>query len=610
MKTIDWKIIHETINGQPWAGRLYSETREQLDKFIDNYEDHPSRVAGWFHHYNCGKCDGRLIFNIDDSTEHVCSVCGQVNRGETLTRAWNNMYRGHANASVYNSAVAYNIEKDEKYIRHIKKVLWFYAENYDEFVCDPPAKRFEGKIQNQHLDDAVGMMTIILGMDMVHQNFNREELDALYMKLFSREADLFDFFANRIYNIPVWIKCAQAMIGVFFGRQEHIEKGFYSQFGILDQLEKGVTEEGMWYEGSMHYHFYTLQPIAYLLYIMARRGFVIPESPDIMKTVERMFEYPLKMMFSNRRLPNPNDAHPLLTIDMYRPHYEYAAVLFDNPRFKDLCGTFYMDQPSEGGFTRLLFNRHPGKTGTEVYKTVNNPDSCTAMLRDKTTEVFFKYGLLTHLHRHPDVMNLEISFAGDVVSYDIGNGGYASPLFVEWQRKTIAHNTVAVDGRDQYRMSLPRGVVEEYDEKKNMIRAKAKAVYEAVDYERSLEVRENLVFDRFLVRGWGEYTMDWFFYCTGELLCPYPTAPVDSLGTEEGYQHLFEIQRFEPDGDWHLDFIHADKNIRLSMKEEPNTEVFFFNSYTASREVRRKGVMVRRKGEKTLFDATYQCLPL
>ncbi|MBN2882563.1 MAG: hypothetical protein JXN10_03475, partial [Clostridia bacterium] len=85
-KIIDWETIKERVLKEEWAGELYRKTVEDLDSFIENYHDEASRVTGWFHHYNCEKCQGRLVFNIDDMENHECSVCHHINSSETLTR--------------------------------------------------------------------------------------------------------------------------------------------------------------------------------------------------------------------------------------------------------------------------------------------------------------------------------------------------------------------------------------------------------------------------------------------------------------------------------------------------------------------------------------------
>jgi oligo-alginate lyase len=452
------------------------------------------------------------------------------------------------------------------------------------------------------------MMQILLGMDLIRNEFSTDELDGYYLDLFSKEASLFDFFATRIYNIPVWIKCAQAMIGIFFDKPEQIQSAFYEKYGILDQLERGVTEDGLWYEGSMHYHFYALQPICYVLFMCRCRGFELPGLPVIYTTVEKMLTYPIKMIFRDRRFPNPNDAHPELRIDRYFQQYEYASSLFDNPLFREVCGTFYDDE-SEGTLTRLLFNTWPKVDSLPDFGAVNNASSYTAMLKTDHTELFIKYGQHTFLHMHPDVMNIEIAFDGDRVVYDLGNGGYASFLFAEWQRMTVAHNTVCLNMKSRRRFpSIPDGIVRNFDPDRNSLTVSAKGVYEASNFTRTVTVADYRIEDTFIVEARGEYTFDWMFYCKGDVICPYETVPVESLGDDEGYQHLFDIRKFSTDSDWYVDFDLEDKTIRTTMVGEAGTEVFLVNSYTHSTEKKRYGLAVRRHTENTQFRAVHECL--
>ena len=241
-----------------------------------------------------------------------------------------------------------------------------------------------------------------------------------------------------------------------------------------------------------------------------------------------------------------------------------------------------------------LFNRWP-KPEKNLIPNDQLPESYTAMLRNGSTEVFLTYGALTTSppscgHEHG------ITFHGDTVSYDIGNGGYASELFAEWQRKSVAHNTVIINKENQQR--LPEGDVLEYDPSVPYIKVKAKAVYAAADYTRSFKVQEDAIEDSFEVKAWGEYLMDWFFYCEGEIKCPYETEPVEKLGEKDGYQYLFDIRSFKTDKDWQVEFETEDKRILVAMEGEEGTEVFIVNSYVTDKEHTRYGLCVRRMKEK------------
>ncbi len=604
--TIDWNQVRERSERQAWARRFVGRTAAEVDAWIDQYEDSADRKAGWYHAYVCEQCSARLTVDLERPGEHHCPACGHVNSGGKLDEAWNNMYRGRANANVLASALLHRLKPDERYLDYIRRVIAFYATEYDRFDNEAVAKVFEGKIMNQHLDDAVAMMTILLGMTFVRDELGEAELAFAYEKLFAREADLFDFFAFRIYNIPLWIKCAEAMIGVFFGAQELIDRGFGGRYGVLDQLERGVTPEGLWYEGSIHYHFYALQPLLYLLFACRSLGFAGPQVEPLHETVERMLVYPTTVVFRNGRLPNPNDSHPLITLDRYAEQYEYASALYDTPLFARVCATIGRLAGARASIPRLLFDGGAGSSPLNSLGSVNHPDSYTAMVRSDSTELFVKYGIHTTLHAHPDAITFELAFDNEVVSYDLGSGGYASFLFAEWQRLTPSHNTVTTDMENT--RTLYDGIVEAYDPEAGLLHVRSKGVYGAVNYARRFRVGDLQVEDRFEIDSRGEHTYDWFFYCLGEVRCERETAPVTSLGSENGYQHLFDVRKFVTDGEWNVDFVLPDKTVRVDMAGAPATEVHIVNSYTDSTEHKRYGLMVRRRAERTVYETRYRCI--
>lgn len=603
--TIDWAHIKELTSSDDWASTYYAEMMQETAEWIASYSDDPARRAGWGHNYNCHDCSGRLTFDLASPHAHTCPACGKVNEGVKLDEAWNNMYRGRANQQVLASAVLHRIDPDPRYPAYIRQVLDLYANEYDRFDNKAVAMRFQGKIMNQHLDDAVAMMTIMLGLELVREEFTADELDRYHQDLFRREADLFDFFATRIYNIPVWIKCAEAMIGVMFDDKPLIERAFNGKYGILDQLRRGVTADGLWYEGSTHYHYYALQPLCYLLLACQWRNFDLPELPEVRSTVERMLEYPLTLLFRNGQFPNPNDAHPLLTLDRYATQYECASALFDNTLFQQACGRLYQGD-NQGGLWRLMFNRWPQTERVGDFGSVNHADAYMAMLRSDHTEVFVKYGTHTRLHVHPDIMNIELAFDDEVVAADLGTGGYGSNLFAEWQRLTPSHSTVAIDMASQ--KSIADGIVESFDAAEGSLRVTAKGIYDAVNYTRHLRVDGYTVEDRFDVHAYETHTMDWFFYCLGDLQCDYDTRPLASLGDDNGYQHLFDIRHFDTDDDWAVEFILADKTVRVAMAGSPGTTVHLVNSYMDSTAHTRQGLVVRRNTASTRFDTRYTCI--
>ena len=611
MEIINWQLVKEKIKNEKWAKEIYDTMKSNVDEYIIDYHDDVNNVAGWGHNYHCEFCSGRLTFNAKSRKKHICSVCGKVNSGnQGQDDSWTATYRGQSCGNVYNAAILYNIDKNEKYITFIKKVLNFFSDNYDDFKAWSPAKRFEGKLVGINLSDASHMIQVLFGLDMTLECYSKEELSKWHELLFIPQAKMYDQYSNKIYNIPVWMKCAEGIIGIFFNDEKTTNNAFYSRFGIMDQLRRGVTKDGMWFEASTHYHFYCVQPITYLIYFAKKYNLQIPDNQELYDYVEDLYMFTLKNSYRNGKMPNPCDGWPELYLEKYKSQFEYAALLFDNDYFKQVLGTFYKgkDKPT---IQRLLFNKGYSSEKLPDFGSNNFEDSFEAILKNDISEVFIKTGIKTICHSHPDVMTIELCFYDDLVSYDLSSNGYGSKIFSEWQRHTLCHNTVVIDQVNQKYEPVgegiwPEGIVLEYDE--NHIKAKSKNVYECCDYTRDITIDGNIVYDEFLVQGVDQYNMDWCFYCKGDVKFDYDYEEIDSLGDSDGYQHLFDIKKFSSDEAFRISFELDDKVIHMDMEGEKDTEVFVVNSYTKTFQETRYGVLVRRKGEGTLYKTKYTCI--
>ena len=48
-------------------------------------------------------------------------------------------------------------------------------------------------------------MSLLYGIDAAQDHLTKAELDKWH-RVFTPQADMFDFFSNKIYNIPLWQK--------------------------------------------------------------------------------------------------------------------------------------------------------------------------------------------------------------------------------------------------------------------------------------------------------------------------------------------------------------------------------------------------------------------
>ena len=98
---------------------------------------------------------------------------------------------------------------------------------------------------------------------------------------------------NQIHNIRVWNLAALGSIALFVDDKELYSWCYNSEFGIKAQLEKGVTVDGFWYEGSIFYNFFLLEGMVTLLLLSEVYGtpFKTNEKNIIAHMLERAYMY-------------------------------------------------------------------------------------------------------------------------------------------------------------------------------------------------------------------------------------------------------------------------------------------------------------------------------
>jgi hypothetical protein len=79
----------------------------------------------------------------------------------------------------------------------------------------------------------------------------------------------------------------------------------------------------------------------------------------------------------------------------------------------------------------------------------NFTESGYAVLQNDALWLCLKYGPHGGGHGHPDKNNFILFAGGKVLFPDPGTRPYGSPLHTEWDRATVAHNTLVVDGANQ-----------------------------------------------------------------------------------------------------------------------------------------------------------------
>lgn len=476
-----------------------------------------------------------------------------------------------------------------------------------------------GRILPQGLNESIICIRMIQALEIVKDELDQDYLDFIYEHLFKEMYLLLKPQVDMIHNIRCWNNSALGLIGFFFHKKEIIDFVFEGPYNIRKQIQEGVTSDYFWYEGSIHYNFFTLEGISALLLFSKIYDY---DFGDCEKTIEQMFISAYHYAFSNQFLPNPNDGWPSINLKTYSYIYHTASKIFgedslvtmilknieNNPLPRTplpLSKPFYID--NEIAYERLLF--HPDMDLSDyavvVQKTQNFPKSSFAMLRNQAMNVFVKYGLNGPSHAHPDIINIEVIHQNDLISRDVSNAGYRARLCNEWHRRTLAHNTVVRNGED-VPSSRPGNTI--FYSEDHLI-CEAKEVYPGVDEKRDIALLENGFVDLYSVYAKESAVFDYVFHLESNLTVDQTSLQLEdaSLGFQDcGYQHVQETKRIVSDADvlvlnGHLN----DKDWTITV-DQKGKEVYLLKTLDNPVNQTRTTILIREKGTNVVFHLTME----
>lgn len=599
--------------------------KRDVDAFMPTFHDTPQRLSRWGHRYFCDEDGGRLVFDLNSPTRHKCQVCGKVyENDEYRDGVWVTFYRNRAVVLALVSATVYRATGEKKYRDYAVQVIDFYAAHYREFVLhNKENERFGtyedmkwgcGRMMPQGLNEAIVAIRFIQTIEILRPELDPGWIAYVHKALFREMFRLLSPQAVAIHNISCWALAAVGVMGLALNDREMIDRAFQGPFNIREQLAKGVTRDGFWYEGSIHYNFFLLEGVSYLFLFSKLYGYDFGvESTAIL---ERMFTQAYQYAFDNLYLPNPNDGWPDLNLKTFSYVYHTVARAFgeDSPvgNITKLIEqnpwprtTLPLSEPYYCRETvcleRLLFNLDFDYAATTP---VPQPSylfehSNFAMLRNQSWNVFLKYGLNGRSHAHPDIMTVELIYKGLRVTRDLSNAGYESRMCNEWHRKTLAHSTVCYNGTDI--TSTSPGQCVKFTATK--VVARALNVYDGIDYQRTLELDGNAVSSRFAVAG-GPGTYDHILHLEPQVqvTCPYPLEDA-SLGYDaNGYQHVVEVKRLAPGGETvTLDALLGEHAMQVELTLEEGQEVYLLKTKGNPVDQIRTSLLVRATGRNPTF---------
>ncbi len=607
LNAADLDRIRLTIASESWAKAIAADLVRSAEEWpaqhVREYGlakwELPREGAGWSHDYVCPVHGVRLR---QDAGKNICPVDGKDYHGWPVDNVVY-MQRNDDNAQAARDlGLAFQLTKKPEYAEKARRIFSAYADIYLKLPVhdnqNRPNTKTGARVMSQTLSEAKWLTPLVFGYDLVRDAMPAAERERFESQVLRPAAEVIERNDAGKSNWQSWHNAALLAVGLVTGDRALVHLAVDGPGGFDFQLRESITPDGPWFEGSWGYHFFALDPL--LLTVEMTRHNNIPVAREA--ALKRMFDAPIFCVFPDGTLPNFNDSG-LTRLTNEARWYEVGYQLFHDPRY------LFVMRGQPRPLEALLWGAPslPPAAPVELSSELL-PDAGVATLRVKGSDhtVAVKFGPHGGGHGHFDKLTF-ISYAnGAHLAADPGTQAYGAKSHTTWDKMTVAHNTVAVDGQTQAQST---GKLLEWNPgpEATQIRLSAGPVYPNVEIERTLVETANYLLDIVDARSTDGAThkFDWFYHNFGSLTTPLPLLPFAALPPGNGYQHLTQSRSAVTGDPWQASFAQPGSNLRLQMLGTADTRIVTGQGLGPDLRVPVPFAMVRREGKSARFAALY-----
>lgn len=361
-------------------------------------------------------------------------------------------------------ALSYRVTGHKDCLVRIGEILSAYTKVYTKIPWHNKAGTNDlnyqtggGRIGSQALDESVWLCKVLQALGLVWDDLSEEQRNDVKANLLFPAVDMIKHSYNLgIQNISCWYDAAVGLTGYLTSTDSLVQWSLHEKGrGIYDQLEKGFTPDGHWYENSPSYHFYLMEPLMLLSETAKNHG-----DSSFMFKLEKVLSAPFQLMMPNQYLPRINDCR-ITYLPAFLPFYEYGYARFHNKNFLPIVQEGRAkEEASEKGRvfdnnTLLYGDVIPQEKAIVPMKSWHLPASGMDVLYSGTGKeavwMSVKYDVDRHKgwHLHPDELDFALYAKGREISMDPGMAEYGAPVHPGWYRTTLAHNCLVINQANQ-----------------------------------------------------------------------------------------------------------------------------------------------------------------
>jgi hypothetical protein len=581
-----------------WAGAALQELLARADAAIAKPIDIPNRGGQWGHWYACKKDGATLV--ADSPTRHRCPKCNTIYTGEPYDSVYLTRVHAGNSSTVRDAGLAFRFTDRPEFAKRAAELLLGYAQRYSSYPRHDPYNKDSvnsARVMSQVLDESTWVIPMVCGYSLIRSTLSQEDRKKIEQDLLTAAADT---IVGRSYaslpNIQCWKDTAIACIGFALNDRDLVAEALdHPVRGFRVLMDRFVLPGGLWYEASLGYHHYTLSALWPLLEAARHNGIDLYANEHY----RSLFEAPIALAFPDGTVPGFND-NP-------GPPLSQWALLYEIPyaRWKREEHGRVISLAKRNSLQALLYGAETIPVGSPIGKrSVLLREAGYGMLRSPAVSVAARFGIHGSGHGHPDKLNILTYGAGKMFGVDPGSIGYGVPLFFEWYKATISHNTVSVDQQEQSVADAKVSYWSSTDEE-TVLDGLAE-VYPGVAFHRHLRLHGNSLQDRFECHSQANHIYDWVFHAQGVLKVSLDLHPrSEPIAVENGYQHIKAVTEGRTDGDWTARWENQGVVLTLQVTGVPGTEIFCGKGPGPNAGDDVALVLIRRRAANTIFDVTH-----
>ncbi|MEJ2298891.1 MAG: alginate lyase family protein [Woeseiaceae bacterium] len=492
---------------------------KEAERFIDEPITFPPRGGQHNQWYQCDDC--QIALRTIDATHHRCPKCGKVYSGPPYDDVIFSHVHGRNLQRMLTAAWAYAISQDRKFAEYAARVLLGYAERYQRYPYHNASRdnsswgrKAGGHLFEQTLTEASSFATRIgPAYDLIYDSGVLSP--AQHAKI--REGLLLPMLNNidrnkaGKSNWQTWHNAAMLWGGALIEEPAWIEKAISAEGnGFHYQMGACVSKEGMWYENSWGYHFYTLSALVNMAETARHIGLDLWSD----ERLKRMFTLPIYYTMANGMLPRFGDDVNSSAMRMGRL-LEPAYHAYHDPQMLALLGD------SRNFDTIRLGRSAQSSMETPPLQSVVFEDAGHVILRTHAKAgltAAMTFGPYGGFHGHYDKLSFVFFGFGKELGVDPGRArsqAYRLPIHTNWYKATISHNTVLVDRKSQ-KPAAGKLVLFEPKNDYTVVAASCDEAFSGVEHTRRLMMTGTYLLVVDTLHSDSEHHFDWIYHNRGD----------------------------------------------------------------------------------------------